>query len=52
MKINDIIKLPVYGKLVSVRVIAIHAFGTIDVQRADGSCFRITGLSLNTTSGE
>lgn len=25
-------------------VLAVHAAGTIDVQRADGRCFRISGL--------
>ena len=42
MKIGDIITNARLGR---VRIIAIHPFGTIDVQRADGQCFRITGLS-------
>ena len=30
------------------RVIAVHVFGTIDVERlSDGQCFRVSGLSLN-----
>jgi hypothetical protein len=40
------IKLSVYGKLQIVTVLAVHKFGTIDVETESGACFRITGLSF------
>jgi hypothetical protein len=46
MKIGDYITTTIYGHPVRVLVLAIHAAGTIDVQRADGKCFRVSGLSL------
>ena len=45
MKIGDYITTTVYGKSIRVLVLKIHPFGTVDVQRADGQCFRISGLS-------
>lgn len=46
MKINDYITTTIYGRNVRVKVIAIHAAGTIDVMRADGQCFRVSGLQV------
>lgn len=46
MKINDYITTTIYGRSVRVKVIAIHAGGTIDVMRADGQCFRVSGLQV------
>jgi hypothetical protein len=40
------IQMPVYGKLQTVTVLAVHPFGTIDIETATGACFRITGLSF------
>ena len=40
------IEMPVYGKIRVVTVLAVHKFGTIDVETATGACFRITGLSF------
>jgi len=40
------IEMPVYGKLQTVTVLAVHSFGTIDVETESGACFRITGLSF------
>lgn len=44
MKIGDYITTTIYGHSVRVLILAIHR-GTIDVQRADGQCFRVSGLS-------
>jgi hypothetical protein len=46
MKTGDYINVSIYGAAVRVRVLKIHAFGTVDVQRADGKCFRVSGLSF------
>lgn len=45
-KVNQIVNLPVFGKVQPVKILAIHTFGTIDVETASGRCYRITGLSL------
>jgi hypothetical protein len=46
MKIGDYINISIYGASQRVLVLKIHAFGTVDVQRADGKCFRVSGLSF------
>jgi hypothetical protein len=45
--IGQKIQMPVYGKLQTVIVLAVHPFGTIDIETESGACFRITGLSFN-----
>jgi hypothetical protein len=44
--IGQKIEMHVYGKLQTVTVLAVHPFGTIDIETATGACFRITGLSF------
>ena len=44
--IGQKIEMPVYGKLQTVTVLAVHPFGTIYIETATGACFRITGLSF------
>ena len=46
MKIGDTITTTIYGREEICIVLAVHAAGTIDVQRADGRCFRVSGLAL------
>ena len=47
MQVGNIITIQMHGRSVKARVLAIHAFGTIDLQRlSDGACFRVTGLSI------
>ena len=36
----------VYVNTERVRILAIHRAGTIDVQRSDGACYRVSGLSM------
>jgi len=44
MKIGQYIYISLYGCLERVRILAIHRAGTIDVQRSDGACYRVSGL--------
>lgn len=42
---------PVVGELMTVRghigtIIKVYPFGTVDVELADGRCYRVTGLSF------
>jgi hypothetical protein len=50
MKIGDIITATIYGHAERCKVLAIHPAGTIDVQRGDGPCFRMSGLALQPAS--
>jgi hypothetical protein len=40
------IQMSVYGRLQTVTVLAVHKFGTIDVETESGACFRVSGLSF------
>jgi len=40
------IKINVYGRLQTVTVLAVHKFGTIDVETEAGACYRVSGLSF------
>lgn len=44
--IGQKIQIALYGALQTVTVLAVHKFGTIDVETESGACFRITGLSF------
>jgi hypothetical protein len=46
MKPGDYITTLIYGRAVRVFVLAIHRGGSIDVQRSDGKCFRISGVTV------
>lgn len=50
IKINDTFFIKLYGETPDkVKLLAIHEFGTIDVERlSDNKCFRITGLQFKT----
>lgn len=40
------IQIALYSKLQTVTVLAVHKFGTIDVETESGACYRVTGLSF------
>ena len=40
------VTVEIYGRKYVATLLAIHPHGTIDVQLADGRCFRVSGLSL------
>jgi hypothetical protein len=40
------IKIHVYGRLQTVTVLAVHKFGTVDVETESGACYRVSGLSF------
>jgi len=47
VKVGQIVLMRLHGSArVRCRILAIHEFGTIDVERlSDGKCFRLTGLA-------
>ena len=44
MRIGQYIHISLYGRMERVLVLAIHRAGTIDVQRSNGACYRVSGL--------
>ena len=46
IKVGQTIQISIYGKLQPVTVLAVHPFGTIDVQTQSGRCFRVSGLRM------
>jgi len=51
MRIGQHIYVSLYGRMERVRILAIHRAGTIDVQRSDGACYRVSGLSMAEGAG-
>jgi hypothetical protein len=51
MKAGQYIHISLYGRLERVRILAVHRAGTIDVQRSDGACYRVSGLSMAVGAG-
>ena len=47
MKPGQFIRLSLFGHYERVRILAVHRGGTIDVQRQDGRCFRVSGLCFS-----
>jgi len=46
MKIGDTVTTIIYGHNVKCKILAINAGGSVDVQRWDGKCFRVSGLTV------
>ena len=46
MKIGQTITVSIYGKNQKVKIVAIHDFGTVDIETKEGNYFRLSGLSL------
>ena len=38
----------IFGRMVTGKIIAVHPFGTVDIELPNG-CFRVSGLSLQAT---
>ena len=51
MKAGQYIYISLYGRMERVLVLAIRRAGTIDVQRSDGACYRVSGLSMAVGAG-
>jgi hypothetical protein len=44
MRIGDSIKTVIFGREVTVKIIAMHPLGVIDVETPAGACYRLAGL--------
>jgi hypothetical protein len=45
-KVGDTKTMHIFGKVQTVTILAVHSFGTMDVQLTSGDCFRVSGLSF------
>jgi hypothetical protein len=45
--IGQVITVSIFGRPVTGKIMAVHPFGTVDVETHAG-CYRVSGLSLNT----
>jgi hypothetical protein len=36
----------IFGKVQQVTILAVHKFGTMDIELESGKCFRVSGLSF------
>jgi hypothetical protein len=41
------IQTSIYGRMVTGKIIAVHSFGTIDIELPSGNCFRVSGIKLD-----
>jgi hypothetical protein len=47
-----VITVSIYGAATACRLLAVHPFGTLDVERiSDGKCFRVSGLIKEKRNG-
>ena len=44
MRAGQYIHIALYGRMERVLILAVRRAGTIDVQRSDGACYRVSGL--------
>ena len=45
--IGKTIKTSIFGRMVEGKILAVHPFGTVDIEIANGNCYRVSGLSLS-----
>jgi hypothetical protein len=45
-KAGDVKTMHIFGKIQTVTILAVHAFGTMDIELSSGHCFRVSGLSF------
>jgi hypothetical protein len=45
--IGETIETLVFGRMVTGKIIAVHSFGTVDLELQNGNCVRVSGIALN-----
>lgn len=45
--IGETIETLIYGRMVTGKIIAVHPFGTVDIETESGNCFRVSGIAFN-----
>jgi hypothetical protein len=46
--IGKTITTSIFGRIVEGKIIAVHPFGTVDVDIGSGVCYRVSGINLST----
>ena len=44
--IGETIQTSIFGRMVTGKIIAVHPFGTVDIETESGNCFRVSGIAL------
>ena len=44
--IGETIQTSIFGRMVTGKIIAVHPFGTVDIETESGNCFRVSGISI------
>lgn len=44
--IGETIETSIFGRMITGKIIAIHPFGTVDIETESGNCFRVSGIAL------
>ena len=45
-RIGETIQTSIFGRMVTGKIIAVHPFGTVDIETESGNCFRVSGIAL------
>jgi hypothetical protein len=45
-QVGQVKTMHIFGKVQQVTILAVHSFGTMDIELSSGKCFRVTGLSF------
>ena len=46
--VGKILRTSLFGKMVDGKILAVHPFGVVDIELPNGSCYRVSGISLET----
>jgi len=45
-QVGQVKTMHIFGKVQQVTILAVHPFGTMDIELSTGKCYRVTGLSF------
>lgn len=45
--IGETIETLIFGRMVAGKIIAVHPFGTVDLELPNGNCVRVSGIALS-----
>ena len=45
-QVGQVKTMHIFGKVQQVTILAVHSFGTMDIELSSGKCFRVTGLAF------
>jgi hypothetical protein len=45
-QVGQVKTMHIFGKVQQVTILAVHSFGTMDIELSTGQCYRVTGLAF------